>query len=83
MSLYMIGLGLGDHKDITIKGAEAIRASDRVFLEMYTSVLGVDVAALVRFGVRRRVFLHGLGQRRSLVEANSLTVGTLWPCWCY
>lgn len=44
----MIGLGLGDHKDITIKGAEAIKAADRVFLEMYTSVLGVDVAALVR-----------------------------------
>ena len=39
MVLYIIGLGLGDEKDITVRGLEAIRSSDKVFLEAYTSVL--------------------------------------------
>lgn len=46
--LYIIGLGLGDEKDVTVKGAEAIAKSDRVFLEAYTSILGVSTAKLVR-----------------------------------
>jgi diphthine synthase len=51
--LYVVGLGLGDEKDITVKGLEAVRRCARVFLEHYTSVLGVDVAALEAFyGVR-------------------------------
>ena len=46
--LYLIGLGLGDEKDVTVKGAEAIAACSKVFLEAYTSVLGVDPVKLVR-----------------------------------
>ena len=38
--MYFIGLGLGDEKDVTIKGKEAIERSSRVYLEAYTSVLG-------------------------------------------
>jgi diphthine synthase len=34
MVLYMIGLGLGDEKDVTVKGLEAIKRSKRVFLEV-------------------------------------------------
>lgn len=41
MVLYIIGLGLGDEKDVTVRGLEAIRSSDKVFLEAYTSVLCV------------------------------------------
>ncbi|KJE93594.1 diphthine synthase [Capsaspora owczarzaki ATCC 30864] len=37
--LYFIGLGLGDEKDITVRGLEAVRKCKRVFLEMYTSIL--------------------------------------------
>ncbi|ELR48678.1 Diphthine synthase [Bos mutus] len=37
--LYMIGLGLGDAKDITVKGLEVVRRCSRVYLETYTSVL--------------------------------------------
>lgn len=44
--LYIIGLGLCDAKDITLKGLEAIRACDEVFLDHYTSVLRCDTAAL-------------------------------------
>ncbi|EGC32872.1 hypothetical protein DICPUDRAFT_37635 [Dictyostelium purpureum] len=40
MVLYVIGLGLGDEKDVTIKGYEAIKKSNKVYLEAYTSLLG-------------------------------------------
>ena len=40
MVLYVIGLGLGDEKDITVRGLELVKSSDKVFLEAYTSILG-------------------------------------------
>lgn len=40
--LYLIGLGLGDEKDITVRGLEAIRRCKAVYLEAYTSILGVE-----------------------------------------
>ncbi len=39
MTLYFIGLGLGDEKDITVKGIEIIKKADVVYLEEYTSKL--------------------------------------------
>lgn len=39
MVLYLVGLGLADEKDITLRGLEAIRSSKRVYLEAYTSIL--------------------------------------------
>lgn len=47
MVLYVIGLGLGDEKDITVRGLEAVRRSTKVVLEHYTSILGVDKEKLV------------------------------------
>lgn len=38
--LYIIGLGLGDVEDITVKGLKAVKSSDLVYLEHYTSILG-------------------------------------------
>lgn len=46
--LYLIGLGLSDEKDITVRGLEAVRGSTRVYLEAYTSILGVGKERLVR-----------------------------------
>ncbi len=37
--LYIIGLGLWDEMDITLRGLEAIRSSEKVYLESYTSAL--------------------------------------------
>jgi diphthamide biosynthesis methyltransferase len=45
--LYLIGLGLGDAEDITVKGLEVVRRCSRVYLEAYTSVLTVGKEALV------------------------------------
>lgn len=45
--LYLIGLGLADEADVTVKGLEMIRKVERVYLEAYTSTLLVDTAKLV------------------------------------
>lgn len=37
--LYLIGLGLGDAKDITVKGLEIVKQVGKVYLENYTSIL--------------------------------------------
>lgn len=44
---YIIGLGLGDCKDITVKGLEIIKKCDKVYLEAYTSILTCGTEALV------------------------------------
>ena len=45
--LYLVGLGLGDAKDITVKGLEIVKSADYVFLEAYTSILSVGQQVLV------------------------------------
>lgn len=52
MPLYVIGLGLGDERDVTVKGAEAIKKCSKVFLESYTSILSISKERLeAAFGV--------------------------------
>ncbi|EFN83433.1 diphthine methyl ester synthase isoform X1 [Harpegnathos saltator] len=46
---YLIGLGLGDVKDITVKGLEIIKKCNRVYLESYTSILTVQQETLEEF----------------------------------
>ena len=66
---YIIGLGLGDHRDVTRRGADAIAACDEVFLEAYTSVLCVDAAALEAAFGKRIQLAH-----RETVESESDTI---------
>lgn len=47
--LYMIGIGLSDEKDVSIKGLEAIQRSKYVYLENYTSLLQVSRQKLEGF----------------------------------
>ena len=42
MPLYLIGLGLGDEQDITIKGLTLCKSSKYIYLETYTSILTVN-----------------------------------------
>lgn len=49
MTLYLIGIGLNDEKDITIKGLEAVKSCEKVYLEDYTSLLQVSVSDLEKF----------------------------------
>ena len=46
MALYMIGIGLSDEKDISLKGLEAVRKCDKIYLESYTSKLNCSIKDL-------------------------------------
>ncbi|KAL1504131.1 hypothetical protein AB1Y20_010541 [Prymnesium parvum] len=41
MVFYLVGLGLADEHDITLKGLKAVQSSAVVYIEAYTSVLAV------------------------------------------
>jgi diphthine synthase len=47
MTLYLVGLGLGDERDITVKGLEIVKKCKSVYLESYTSILGISRDKLV------------------------------------
>jgi len=55
--LYLIGLGLGDAKDVTVKGLEIIKSVDHVYLESYTSILGCPRDELESFYGRNDLIL--------------------------
>ncbi|MBW3019027.1 diphthine synthase [Candidatus Woesearchaeota archaeon] len=44
--LYLIGLGLSDAKDISVKGLEAVKKCNEVFLESYTCKLNCEISDL-------------------------------------
>ncbi len=46
MTLYLIGLGLSDEKDITVKGLEVVKKCGKLYLESYTSKLACSVKDL-------------------------------------
>jgi diphthine synthase len=55
--LYLVGLGLADETDITVKGLQVVKKAERVYLEAYTSILLVDKEKLVR-GPSQKNSLH-------------------------
>ncbi|XP_076638276.1 diphthine methyl ester synthase [Colletes latitarsis] len=67
--LHVIGLGLGDATDVTVKGLEIIRKCDRVYLESYTSILNTTLKDLEQF-YGRSVFVAD----RELVESNAAEI---------
>lgn len=69
MVLYIIGLGLGDERDITVKGLEAVRSCERVYLEEYTAILGIDRLRLEEYYGR-----PVLAADRECVESDSARI---------
>ena len=49
MVLYLIGLGLCNEKDITVRGLEYIKQLDYIYMEYYTSILGIDSSKLEEY----------------------------------
>ncbi len=49
MTLTLIGLGLGNEQDITLRGKAAIEAADIVYIENYTSLLQCSLHDLAKF----------------------------------
>ena len=43
--LYIVGLGLGNEKDITLRGLEAVQKPDKIFIEAYTSLLSFGLSS--------------------------------------
>jgi len=66
MTLHLIGIGLNDEKDVSVKGLEVISMADYVFLENYTSKLQVPIKKLEEF-YKKKIILAN----RELVESNS------------
>jgi diphthamide biosynthesis methyltransferase len=55
--LYLLGLGLADETDITVKGLEVVKRAERVYLEAYTSILLVDKSKLVSYPILSQLIL--------------------------
>ena len=64
--LYFIGIGLNDEKDISVKGLEAVKGADVVYLESYTSKLQCSVEELEDFYGKKIVLAD-----RELVEQKA------------
>ncbi|MFA6089611.1 MAG: SAM-dependent methyltransferase, partial [Candidatus Woesearchaeota archaeon] len=66
MTLYLIGVGLCDIKDISVKGLEIVKKCDFVYLEYYTSVLFSSKQELEDFHGRKILVAD-----RNLVESHA------------
>ncbi|KAI0888568.1 Diphthine synthase [Annulohypoxylon maeteangense] len=64
--LYLVGLGLSDETDITVKGLQIVKKASRIYLEAYTSILLVDQSILEKYYGRSIVVAD-----REMVESNS------------
>jgi len=68
MVLYFIGLGLADKEDITLKGLNALKSCEKVFLEHYTAVLfNISAEELAKFYGVKEIILAD----RTMVEQKS------------
>ncbi|KAF5354920.1 hypothetical protein D9756_005666 [Leucocoprinus leucothites] len=63
---FIIGLGLSDEKDVTLRGLEAIKSSSRIYLEAYTSILMVQKERLETFYEKNIILAD-----RDMVETQS------------
>lgn len=66
MTLYFIGLGLNDEKDITVRGLEAVKRCKKLYLESYTSSLRCPVARLEKL-YKKKIILAD----REMVEQKA------------
>ena len=47
--LYLVGLGMGNHKDITLKGLEIVKKADKIYIDTYTSFFEDKIEELEKF----------------------------------
>ncbi|MEM4264120.1 MAG: diphthine synthase, partial [Candidatus Woesearchaeota archaeon] len=65
MTLYFIGLGLNDEKDISVRGLEIVKKADAVYLENYTAVLNCQLQYLEKLYGKKPILAD-----REMVEKN-------------
>lgn len=66
MALYLIGIGLSDEKDISLRGKEIARRCDKVYLDYYTSRIGCPPERIEKV-IGRKIHLAG----RDLIEKEA------------
>lgn len=79
--LYLVGLGLSDETDITVKGLDVVKKASRVYLEAYTSILLVDQSVLVSVvhapKIREELTLT-CSRRATMDGQSSLPIAKWW-----
>ncbi len=85
MTLFFVGMGLHDHLDLTFKGVEIARRCDKVYVELYTSLMaGLNLRNLEEILGRKvhvlsRGDLEGAKAQEILREAMEDDVALLVP----
>ncbi len=82
MALCMIGLGLSDEKDLSVKALEAIKGCDIIYLESYTSRLNVPVSKLEKLYGKKiiladREIVESQAEKTILADAKTKNVAFL------
>ncbi len=81
--LYLVGLGIWDEKDMSLKGLEACRKSSRVYAELYTSAWGGNLKNLEKLtGKKIKVIGRSDLEERSsrlVKEAKTKNISILVP----
>ena len=76
MVLYLIGLGLGDYTDITVKGLDVVKKADKVYLEYYTSKLvGSSIEELEKYYGKK---IH-LAERKDIEQEQNMPEPSMMP----
>jgi diphthine synthase len=68
--LYLVGLGIWDEKDMSMRGIEICKKADRVYAELYTSSWGGDLKKLAKI-IKKDIKVIG---RRDLEERSGRLV---------
>ncbi len=81
MTLYLIGIGLSDQKDISLKGLEIVKKSSLVYLEDYTSILQCSLKDLEQFYGKKIILANRerseQGEEKIIQEAKTKEVAFL------
>ncbi|MCB1084373.1 MAG: diphthine synthase [Simkania sp.] len=82
MTLYLVGLGLYDAKDITLRGLEAVKSCDTIYLEHYTSILAQDKESLEKLyekevQIRSRDMVEKEAEEKLILPAKEKNVALL------
>jgi diphthine synthase len=71
--LSLVGLGISDEGGISLQGMERIKAADKVFAELFTSILAQGTVAEIGKKARKRINILG----RKEVEDQDLVIKAL------
>lgn len=82
MTLYLVGIGLYDENDITLRGLDIVKSCDEVYLEHYTSILGINKDSLEKLYEREvtvasRDFVEKEADEKLILAAKDKNVALL------